>query len=1615
MDQTGKEYYYNKEMNISQWVHPTAADNQQGNASIYGIRRPSLQEQQRMNDLLPTPIIVSSAEGIASNQTLNHTKQRILQESTGVSAESDPFGLRLENRFWNVRVWEYEEAETGEFPSFDWQTNSFLHLGDEPVVTYEESKEIMYEHDEWTEKVKAPPYYFAAVCSSKMRVCEKGSYTFWTESDDGSNLYVEDNEHHMRLVVKNGGVHEVRRREGKLDLLPGFHFILVQFFQYKGGATLKVTYSGPDTGGKEQPVRLDLASDPLWSSPRQLQDIIKRFPQAAQVPGPYKRLPLHWASVSGSAAGVTMLLNAFPEAAKMADEDGRLPLHVAAESNPNKEVIEVLLKAYPDAASTMMQDQNLMQDKIASLPYQVAEKNNNTQAVTQILKAACWEPILIHAEICGFEIGTTGDEILEDTLRRSGDAFKSVLQRDRPLMASLYLSTVLARFSRRQRSVDMEVASMSDDRAVALEQLASFVVRDLISWCSLFRKFEGYRDVLGDEKGATVVLDSGLQYSSNYYNYIVSGELDSDTNSTWAWRPAYNKHDQYFQMDTGRVTKIRGVVTRGGDNSWVTSYRIKYSNDLQNWETVECSDEQRAEIMKSTGLGLVGKNDDGAEVKVVLPFCSLVDCFPDVYGRDTDPSGRRSTEYEGYNPGEVAKFCCGRELPRMEGQQCGPQGQCMACKEFQDSLCDGNSDPDTPVAVVFIQQIEARYVRIFPQTWERNISMRAGLLIDAAGYVEKEVDEALEFMVKNKLKTILSDAVCVRIVMEKWNGRPWKGFFERFETIVGRLGSKSEFFGSLWTRMGGDEDTNLCVKILGYIARIMVGVILFVIFWPYLLGALIIEQTGPYSVFDNEHHHGGVKILATVLLLLSFWLVVPYLIVGALIAFLSFSWPPFWSFLLHKTTYVGFCVIIWYLPRLEEEDIGAEPKNLALEVAAALLLVSFLWDESAQLINLGIKSFSRGENASDLKANIYHTEQLVTKAKAQIEKAIKEHFNKAMQILQTLFSEDGCSQDDAQILQGMGEEKALVGMAIIELLFADNVVFKSFSSDELRKKDETDIDTITENVIKRVTNVCNSVSKIPEKKKAAKKLASEIEFLKKAKTKKTHDLDFGEQELLKAENAKKQYEDKQKKSFKRLNDILHSLGEVMLWYTNDIWNCIDLVSHLVALVAGITRGCLYAGVPNLEPTAVAQLHMWAVLLLWARLVSILHVSSFLGPLLHIVEVMLTKDVPQFLVLSVLMMVPFVGSLSHRFGDDCSVESKTCKDLKIEDFNGFLSAGGSFLKMFADAGKGAPLELVDGSWGLQELFILYAAYILLLIALVNLLIAQFSKTFDTVFENSTKEYLLRRAELLMEWKHILYPAPFNVVAVLWCAALWLLSHCLTHLRRAVAGDTFEQEWLDWPQLREETEKSFHKHKWHSRCKCSNDHQLKMSKKIDVHLQPGTIVEAKYTDDGYGYYEAKIVRKNNDGTYDIEWTDGDIENTKGKTYDQLKGIGFSRNFRCDVCKQSYTDESRLRCDKCDYDVCKVCVKNIVEHKDVRLKFNFKSLVRQKDHQEWRQSLLRNFEEKAEFGSEAQMEKFKGVMLKAKNKTQAKLENLERKIEGIEQLLQDMAQKFASIQLL
>jgi alpha-L-fucosidase len=67
-----------------------------------------------------------------------------------------------------------------------------------------------------------------------------GVYTFWTNSDDGSRLYIGD-----ELVVENDGLHSARDRSGTVALAKGLHPITVTYFEKGGGHELEVFMSGP--------------------------------------------------------------------------------------------------------------------------------------------------------------------------------------------------------------------------------------------------------------------------------------------------------------------------------------------------------------------------------------------------------------------------------------------------------------------------------------------------------------------------------------------------------------------------------------------------------------------------------------------------------------------------------------------------------------------------------------------------------------------------------------------------------------------------------------------------------------------------------------------------------------------------------------------------------------------------------------------------------------------------------------------------------------------------------------------------------------------------------------------------------------------------------------------------------------------------------------------------------------------------------------------------------------------------------------------------------------------------------------------------------------------------
>ena len=63
-----------------------------------------------------------------------------------------------------------------------------------------------------------------------LRIDREGRYTFFTTSDDGSKLYIDDN-----LVVDNDGIHPRRRSGATYRLGKGDHRVAVEFFNAGGG------------------------------------------------------------------------------------------------------------------------------------------------------------------------------------------------------------------------------------------------------------------------------------------------------------------------------------------------------------------------------------------------------------------------------------------------------------------------------------------------------------------------------------------------------------------------------------------------------------------------------------------------------------------------------------------------------------------------------------------------------------------------------------------------------------------------------------------------------------------------------------------------------------------------------------------------------------------------------------------------------------------------------------------------------------------------------------------------------------------------------------------------------------------------------------------------------------------------------------------------------------------------------------------------------------------------------------------------------------------------------------------------------------------------------------
>lgn len=80
----------------------------------------------------------------------------------------------------------------------------------------------------------------ALVFQGSINISKAGVYTFFTLSDDGSNLYIDD-----KQIVDNDGDHGVQERQGSVSLTKGKHTIRVEYFNAGGGYYLNCLISGP--------------------------------------------------------------------------------------------------------------------------------------------------------------------------------------------------------------------------------------------------------------------------------------------------------------------------------------------------------------------------------------------------------------------------------------------------------------------------------------------------------------------------------------------------------------------------------------------------------------------------------------------------------------------------------------------------------------------------------------------------------------------------------------------------------------------------------------------------------------------------------------------------------------------------------------------------------------------------------------------------------------------------------------------------------------------------------------------------------------------------------------------------------------------------------------------------------------------------------------------------------------------------------------------------------------------------------------------------------------------------------------------------------------------------
>lgn len=173
------------------------------------------------------PVVLSDSVEIHASTILNSgRKSRV---TTGSFIKVDPIP-GVEGSLSEGLILNYSE---GELSSLD-QLNNLNHIKTETIA-----------------EIEIPGYtredYYALVYSGFIKIEEVGVYTFVTNSDDGTRLFIHDD-----LLIDNDGVHGPVRVSGQVALSEGYHPFKLQYFEGNYGEVLELSVLKDETEIKPQ-------------------------------------------------------------------------------------------------------------------------------------------------------------------------------------------------------------------------------------------------------------------------------------------------------------------------------------------------------------------------------------------------------------------------------------------------------------------------------------------------------------------------------------------------------------------------------------------------------------------------------------------------------------------------------------------------------------------------------------------------------------------------------------------------------------------------------------------------------------------------------------------------------------------------------------------------------------------------------------------------------------------------------------------------------------------------------------------------------------------------------------------------------------------------------------------------------------------------------------------------------------------------------------------------------------------------------------------------------------------------------------------------------------------